>query len=250
MKLQEGFRDLVAVVNERCAARFGLRLRAAYLGGSVPVGEAWPGASDLDWFVFLQASPHGQMGHGNPAREGNLRPVFRSRRKSISTSTRWTDSCARNPGGSSCATMRFESEARISLPSWRVAESEHLVRAADWPGPGCRGCANAWPKQWRADARPHWPSCLPTPPLATRKLARNFVIVEGAHVLMARGAFKSFTQDAVLQGLRDASRRWRPLLRMTEDVFEDPYRAEVSPNDFMKEVCPFMNWAIALIENA
>ena len=92
---------------------------------------------------------------------------------------------------------------------------------------------------------------LPKDPfLASRKLARNFVIVEGAFALMCQRAFRSFRQEAVLQGLRETTRRWRPLLRKTEAILTDPYRAGIRPDDLMAEVEPFVKWAIILTEEA
>ena len=92
---------------------------------------------------------------------------------------------------------------------------------------------------------------LPRNPfLSSRKLARNFVIVEGAFVLMCRRSFKSFKQEVVVHGLRQSSRRWSSLLNMTEAILADPYRAGIRPYDLMAEVEPFMNWAIDLIEEA
>ena len=91
---------------------------------------------------------------------------------------------------------------------------------------------------------------LPSDPfLATRKLARNFVIVEGAYVLMAKGEFVSFKQEAVLKGIRRTSGRWGALTRATEGILQDPHRAAVRPDGFMREAGPFVNWAIEQIES-
>ena len=89
---------------------------------------------------------------------------------------------------------------------------------------------------------------IPSDPcLATRKLARNFVIVEGAYALMSRRSFVSFKQGVVLQGLRRTTRRWGPLLRVTEAVLSDPFRANVKPGDFMRQAQPFVAWAIKTV---
>ncbi len=55
--LQEQFRPAVDAIDQVCARRFGERLLGSYLAGSVAAAEAWPGASDLDWFVFLNGEP-------------------------------------------------------------------------------------------------------------------------------------------------------------------------------------------------
>jgi len=250
MRLQEGFQDLVAAADECCALRFGPRLRGAYVAGSVAVGEAWPGASDLDWFVFLQEEP-------TPA---DMAWRSRTRRRLE----------GRFPVASEVHLNVHSVDRLMREGFWRFILRYNAVRirGGDLPGElARRGVRTPRPSRRLARSRlafvrqclnealagrcPPALAELPADPfLATRKLARNFVIVEGAYVLMSRGAFKSFKQDAVLQGLRSASRRWRPLLRMTEAVLEDPYRAAASPDEFMKQVCPFINWAIGLIESA
>ena len=76
------------------------------------------------------------------------------------------------------------------------------------------------------------------------------MLVERAYALMARGAFTSFRQEAVLPGLRHAWPRWRSLARTARLVLDNPYRAAVAPDDFMRRVHPFVTWAIDLIQSA
>lgn len=84
--------------------------------------------------------------------------------------------------------------------------------------------------------------------LASRKLARYFVLLEGAYVLMARGAFQSFRQEAVLAGLRKITRRWRPLLRTTEAILADPHKAAVQPREILRMLRPFVEWGLEVTE--
>ena len=61
MIIQPEFEELVRAADENCMTRFGKRLAAVYLAGSIAVGEAWPGASDLDWWVFLRDRPAARL---------------------------------------------------------------------------------------------------------------------------------------------------------------------------------------------
>ncbi len=250
MKLQEDFEDLVAAVDECCALRFGTRLRGAYLGGSVAAGEAWPGASDLDWFVFLQEEPtradrkwktltRRQLEGRYPIASEvhlNVYPVDRLAREEY-----WRFILRYNAvqvRGDNLLAELARCGIRAPRPSRSLAKSRLSFM---------RQCL----EETVAGRCPPSLAELPADPfLTTRKLARNFVIVEGAHVLMAKGVFKSFKQEAVLEGLRSITRRWRPLLKMTEATLRDPYQAAVPPDEFMKQVGPFVTWAMVLIEDA
>ena len=57
VRIQPEFQHLVVSADRVCAERFGARLVAVYLAGSVALCEAWPGASDLDCFAFLDGIP-------------------------------------------------------------------------------------------------------------------------------------------------------------------------------------------------
>ena len=248
--IQPEFDGLVRAADEVCRNRFGGRLAATYVAGSVALGEAWPGASDLDWFVFLQ----GQPTHADKA--------WRRR-----TQKRLEADFA----VASEVHLNVFSRERLSRESfWRfiLRYNAHRVRGGNLVAAlGREGVPTPRPSRKLAKARlPFIRQCLSealagrSPPslaelpadsfLASRKLARNFVIVEGAFVLMCQGAFRSFKQEVVLQGLRNTARQWRPLLRKTEAILTDPYQAGIAPESLMAEVRPFMNWAIALTEEA
>ena len=250
MIIQPEFEGLVRAADEHCLTRFDSRLAGEYLAGSVAVGEAWPGASDLDWFVFLRDEPTpadrawrrrmqkrledefraasevhlNLFSQGRLRREGFWRFIFRYNGDRVR-------------GDNLIAALERQG-IRTPRPSRKLAKSRL---------PFVRRCLS----ESLAGRCPPALVGLPTDPfLASRKLVRNFVIVEGAFVLMCKRTFKSFKQKAVLQGLRETTRRWRPLLRNTEAILSDPYRAGICPNDLMAEVAPFMNWAIILTEEA
>ena len=248
MGIQEGYRELVSVADKWCADRFGDRLAATYLAGSVAVGEAWPGASDLDWWVFLRD----ELTRADRA--------WRARaEKRLET---------RFPIAPDVHLSVFSVERLKRETFWRfiLRYNSLRIRGRNLVAELGRACART-PRPSRKLARSRLPfvrMCLdealagrPVPALgslpsdfflATRKLARNFVIVEGAYVLMAKGEFVSFRQEAVLQGVRRISRRWGNLTKMTEAILQDPHGAAVRPDEFMKEAGPFVNWAIGEID--
>jgi predicted nucleotidyltransferase len=250
MILQPEFEGLVRAADERCLTRFNRRLAAAYLAGSVALGEAWPGASDLDWFVFLRDEPTLADKAWRRRVQKRLEDEF--------------------PAASEVRLKLFSQERLRREGFWRFilrynsrrVRGDNLIAAFER-----RGIRTPRPSRKLAKSRlPFVRRCLsealagrcppalarlPTDPfLASRKLARNFVIVEGAFVLMCQRSFKSFKQEDVLQGLRETTRRWRPLLRKAKAILSDPYRAGIRPDDLMAEVGPFMNWAVILIEEA
>ena len=250
MRFQDGFQDLVSAADECCVHRFGARLIAAYVAGSVAVGEAWAGASDLDWFVFLRDDPEpGDMSWRRRVQKRlelrfpvasevhlNLHSVARLEREAFWRFILRYNS-VRIRGGNLVAELE-RMGIRTPRPSRKLAKSRL---------PFVRKCL----AEALVGRRPPALADLPSDPfLATRKLVRNFVIVEGAYVLMSRRTFKSFSQEAVLHGLRSISRRWGPLTGTAQAVLEDPYRAAARPEKLLQQVHPFMNWAMDMIENA
>jgi len=92
---------------------------------------------------------------------------------------------------------------------------------------------------------------LPDDPfLATRKLARNFILVEGAHLLMADNAFCGFRQNDVLAKLKALYPQWVSIFVRTESILEDPLTTGVMPDDFIAEIAPFCHWSIDRIERS
>ena len=248
MIIQPEFEDLVSATDESCRRRFDCRMAAEYLAGSVAVGEALPGASDLDWFVILYDKPT------------SADKAWR-RRMQIRLQNRFPAAFEVHLNLHSLAQLRGEDFWRFIF-RYNAARIRGVNVIAQLERKGIRT-----PRPSRSLAKSRIPfvrkclsealagRCPPAlaelpsdPSLCTRKLARNFVIVEGAFVLMCQRSFKSFKQEAVLRGLRNTSRSWHPLLKKTEAILADPYGAGVPPDDLMAEVEPFIDWAIGLAE--
>jgi hypothetical protein len=249
--IQDEFRDLVAATDAACAARFESRLRGAFLAGSTAFGEAWPGASDLDWFAYLQGEPTpADKAWQRRTRKGlesrfpvagevhlNLFSLDRLRRETFERFIiRYN--AVRVRGTNLVAELAREG-FRTPRPSRKLAKGRlGFVR-------------ECWEATLAGRCPPSLQNPLPSDPfLTTRKLARNYVIVEGAFALMTLGTFRSFKQEVVLRGLREASARWRPLVKTTEAVLADPFRAAVPPQAFVRDLRPFMDWVIDRVTNA
>jgi hypothetical protein len=247
---QPGFADLIAATDDACAERFGTRLLAAYVAGSVALGEAWPGASDLDWFVFIRAE---------------LTAADQTWRRRMQVRL-----AAHFPVVSEVHLNVYPLARLASEPYWRFIMRYNAVRirgtdvVARLDRRGYRT-----PRPNRALAKQRLPfvrkclaeamsgrrvSALAELPedqaLATRKLVRNFVLVEGAHLLMALRVFRSFRKTEVLSALRISAPEWRSLYELAERILNDPNSVDVERQQFMQEVRPFVEWIIGAIERS
>ena len=248
--VQREFQPAIEEALALCSARFGGRLRATYLSGSVAFGEAWPGASDVDWFMFMDSEP----------REDDLA---------------WCEDQARSLTETHAAvgkfTLNLHSIKRLEREAiWRFILRYNSVRLT---GPDLlaeleeRDLETPAPTKDLAQSRAAWmerltdateqgrfsEAAFPLPDnsfLATRKLARWLVLVEGAHVLMADGAFVSFRQPDVLRQLRSCYPTWEDLWAKTTMILRDPFAAGIAPDGFIPEAVAFLRWGISRIKNA
>jgi len=249
-KIQAVFTELLWATDEACSNRFGKRLLAAYVAGSVASGEAYPGASDLDWFAFIDAEPLPADRAWRRRKEArlaarfpvvsqvhlNVIPLARLERESF-----WRFilryNAARVRGADLVKRLELEgirtprpdaALARLRLPFVRKCLTEAMAGRQ----------VPALAQLPRDDA------------LAIRKLARNFVLVEGAHLLMAFRTFKSFSRADVLRGLSKAAPQWRDVYELADRVLDDPYSVVIGRHEFMKELRPFVEWLINTIEKS
>lgn len=247
--IQEPFRPAIADGLGCCVDRFGESLRSFYLAGSIAAGEAWPGASDTDCFLFVEEEPQEESLSWCKARGDALErqyPVVGGYHLSLF----------------SVARLARESAWRFILRynAIRLHGDDLIAELEDV------GVDTARPSRELAKLRVTWmrsniegavrgeiPKALfPTLPddpfLTTRKLVRNFIIVEGAHLLMADEAFCGFRQSDVLNVLQSLHPQWAPIFHQAERVLRDPHEAGVTPEDFIAEAAPFCRWAIDRIE--
>lgn len=84
---------------------------------------------------------------------------------------------------------------------------------------------------------------------AARKLARYFVIIEGAYFLMTLGKFSSFEKEAVLRGLREAADGYDDILDITERVLFDPVKTGMGHFEYLTIIKPLVEYMFDKIEN-
>jgi len=232
--------DLKAV----CLRRFGEKLNAIHLAGSVAVGEALAGVSDLDWFMFCDDEPtdaetgwcrkkEADLAVQYPQVNGfhlNLHPVAR-----LEGDVSWRFIVRYTSVRLHGADILSELEKRgIHTPT--PEESQRLA-AHRIPGVSRR-----IESVMRGEPPEDLPPLPADPVLASRKLARNFLLVEGGYVLMAMGRFRSFRQADVLPRLGALFPEWQSLFTATERILAYPWTANVSSESYAKELSRFFSW--------
>ena len=182
-----------------CAAAFGERLTGLYLTGSLYYGDAVPGVSDLDCFAVLCEGRPGDAAEAEKAEREieRLFPELNGAYMALFTEER----LASDPFGRFM--LRHNSELLSGRDAVREMDAklgglEPDGRTARLRLPFARRClADAL-----AGRRPECTGEIPRDPAyAARKLARYFVVVEGAYFLMSRGKFTTFHKEDVLAGL-------------------------------------------------
>ena len=249
MTIQPEFLEAVRAVDQACAERFGDRLVGSYVAGSVASREALPGISDLDWWTFLhdEATPSDRAWRRRMERRLVHRyGVFPEAHVNVCSLSRLAQetfsrfilryNCLRRRGANVVALLERRG-CRTPRPSRKLAKSRLWF---------VRDCLSA---AVRGDCPAALPSLLPSNPyLATRKLARNFMVVETAFLLMSRGTFRSFGQQDVLAGLASITPKWNRLIAQSKRILNDPLRASVKPSEYMRQAGPYVTWAIQQIE--
>ena len=257
-ELQKEFRPAVDNALELCKQRFSGRLEAVYVGGSVAVGEAWPGESDVDWFMFLVDEPTEAERSWCKETEKALASRFPSAKEFhlnvyptsfLVTETHMMKFIFKH---NSVCLHGHGHLARIENAGGPIpAPSLELARGRlGWVKRCVNGLAEArLPDELFQGAIPSDMSQLtPSDFLASRKIIRNFVLLEGAYILMLTDDFKSFRQDDVLPRLAALYQRWQPLIRMATDVLKDPIATAIPPQRVVEEALPFAMWAIEITQ--
>lgn len=248
--MQDEFAPAGQAAMELYEARFGKRLRAVYLAGSLACGEALAGISDMDIFAFvsceLDASDLQWRAQSEQALAGRFPRV-----EEFHLNTNSCEHLAKE------WSWRFILRYNSVLLKGDDVVTELEQRGVPTPAPSTELAKDRIPwlrKCFEGAMAGGVPTELYTPPdnpyLATRKLARNFVNVEGAYPLMVDSAFISFRRQDVLGQLRKLYPQWEELYAMAESVQMDPLGAAVTPPRFMACLEPFVRWAIGHIESA
>ena len=256
LTIQETYRPAVRDALDACRARFGEGLSAVYLSGSVAFGEAWLGASDVDFFGFLSDEPTDADDAWRRHVEKRLAERYPQAAKEFHLTLRsvgflkaeaqgWKFILRYNAARLYGKDLLEEFEADgvvVAEPDAASAKSRLGFARRGLEGLKCGRLPNElfrteFPvdlSQWRDDDL-----------LITRKLARYFVLVEGAYVLMIDGEFRSFRQEDVLAPLVRLYPQWTALVEAVRRINAGPFQPGVSPRAFARQVIPFVEWAHA-----
>jgi len=208
---QPEFRPAIDEMDRRISQRFSARLQATYLGGSIPFGEAWPGASDVDCFFFTAEAP-------------------------TADDEQWCRSTARELHAQFPVAAEFHVNhhglARLETEEfWRFILRYNSVRLRGrdvLEELATRGFPTPQPtREWARGRLEFVRTCLKEavagrcPPslerrvddpfLWTRKLVRNFIVVEGGFLLMALDELETFGQGEVIGKLSRRCPKWTQL---------------------------------------
>ncbi len=250
MNIQPEFSELVRAADRTCLDRFGDRLAVSIVAGSVALGGALPRVSDLDWFTFLHDEPTAAdkawCSRTQRRLEGQFPVVSEVHLNLYSTERLRAEGFWRfifRYGGTRVRGRNLIAEfAREGIRTIRPSRALAKSRV-----PLVRRCM----VDVLEGRCPPVLAELPADPfLASRKLVRNFVIVEGAYVLMSRKTFCSFRQEDVLRGLRQMTRRCHTWLEKTDAILDNPHRAGIRQEDLMDELQGFVAWSTSFIEKA
>ena len=240
----EDFNPAVEQALRLCLDKFGERLKAIFIGGSIAFGEALPGVSNFNWWMFLDAEPdetdlawckehERKLDEQYPAINGFSLCLFSLGRLRKETFWRFIFRYNTVQLHGHDVLAQLENEGYPTpTPSRELAQGrtgfvEECIESA------VRG--ELTDKLFALPEDPH---------LAGRKLARNFVLVEGAYLLMADDAFVSFQKKDILERLNSRYPQWRDVFSLAERIEDDPAAAGVPPDDFVSQVAPFVRWAI------
>ena len=248
--MQEEFRPAIEHALDMCISRFGSRLLTVVLSGSVAFGEAIIGASDVDWFAFIEDDlSDDDMLWREEAKDEleekypvvsefglGLFPIDKLRQEES-----WRFIIKHNSIRLYGEDMisRLESEGVMTpLPTKEYIKSRLSWIESMWQS----ACDDSIPEM--LFKMPH------DPYQATRKIARYFVLVEGAYLLMINGHFKSFQRDHILGQLRNLYPQWDDVYDLVERVSINPQQEQVIPAELTAKITPFMRWMIENIKDA
>lgn len=259
MNIQKDYKPIVESILSLCQKYFDSRLLSIYIGGSVGACEAWPWESDVDSFIFLKNQPCSNDEIWQRDKELYLKkqyPVAKEVHLNLySLDTLRKESFWR-------FILRYNSlhiygkdllaELKKEGIFTNVASREFAKGRIGWPKKCLKGLIDGrLPDDLFQGAITSDVSKLDKEAFqATRKLARNFVLLEGAYVLMLDDIFESFRQKDVLPALRQNYPEWNSLILKTENIFKNPFEAKISPKDFAEEIIPFVQWAVCKTKNA
>lgn len=248
--MQEQFRSAIDHTLDLFVSRFGDRLKTVVLEGSVAWGEALAGVSDVDLFAFTTDEPtESDMLWRIETKEALERDYPFVSEFSLEVSP--VDVLRRNEN------WRFIIKHNSTRLYGTDIIAELEAEGISTPQPTkewLKSRVEATMSMWSSVCDGEIPEGLfktPDDPfLASRKIARFFVLVQSAYLLMLDGEFLSFRQGDVLRQLRKRYPEWKKVCDLTELVSRAPRESRILPAAIVAELDPFMRWMIQHIREA
>ena len=248
--MQKEFMPVVEALENECRAYFADRIVSASLHGSIAKRDAIPFVSDLDYHIILSYAHELQ----------DLQWIEETTRKleteypqvnEIHLTVITIEALRNDPF------TRFILEQNALLRMGKRMESipefddcEHYIpdgQLAKMRLPFARQC-------FKEALEGRQPACTGEIPenecFGVRKLARYFVVIEGAYFLMAKNRYRGFEKESVLAGLKNViPAQYISFLHTASVVLEDPFQARISQQGFIKRAKSFVEWMFSEIEN-
>ncbi|MHB0999278.1 MAG: hypothetical protein ACYC27_08525 [Armatimonadota bacterium] len=242
--MQEEYRPVIEDALKLTRSKFGDRLRSIVLTGSIAFDEALIGASDVDWFAFLDYEPNESDRIWQTETKAYLEktyPIISEFGLGLYSVDRlrneesWRFIIKHNSiilyGNNIIDDLEIEG---INTPS---PTSEMFRFRADW----IESHFNDARKGYIRDQLFKTPD---NPAFASRKIARYFVGVEAAYLLMKDNHFISFRFHDVINQLRYNYPQWEDVYTMTEMIVNDPINSGISSEHLVAVIDPFIQWMI------
>lgn len=248
--MQDEFRPAIEHALELCLSRFGSQLKTVVLGGSVAFNEALARISDVDWFAFISDEPTDADMQWQAETKQLLERAY--------------------PVVSEFGLGIFPVEHLKKQDSWRFIIKYNSIKLygvdiiSELEAEGIETLPPTiellksripWTEaMWKAALEGNIPEKLfktPDDPfLASRKIARYFVLLEGAYLLMLDSGFTSFRQSDVLSGLRELYPEWKKVFDLTEQVSNAPQEVRIPPETIVTAINPFVCWMLQRVREA
>ena len=248
--MQKEFLLLVEELENECKAYFAERLISAYIHGSVDKQDAIYGVSDLDYYLVVS----GDISSEDIQWQGEITEQLQHRYDAVDEIHLTVQSVE---GLMRDSFTRFILSYNATLRMGNRIESIPEYQHCQWvePDKHLAKMRLSFAQQCFKDALSRRkPECTGEIPkntyYAARKLARYFVIIEGAYFLMTRNRFCGFDKESVLSGLREEAIAFQDVLDMVASVLENPVRAQIDQDIFLEKTCSLIEWMFHEIQIA
>ena len=246
--IQQEFRVLVEQAVYKCQEYLSERFLAAYLHGSIEKGDAVARVSDLDLFVIVS---HWNADEDDPWLHKLVHEL--PRQYDVIDEAHITIATIDSLTEDRFARFALKYNAKLIAGEDFAAQIDQTIGEGYLPDKRLAQSRIGFARRCFDEALAGKdPACTGPLPMdtryAARKLARYFVVIEGAYFLMSRDSFDSFDKERVLTSLRSVTNGFDDALDLVQKVLLDPIAANVSHDELLKHIRPLVLWMFDQIE--